>query len=73
MGEGPLHQLQRLQRGRPAGIRARPCHQHRLHGRARQILSGGLSLIDVMQRKKHRAGEIGSCFVPVRDLFPNVT
>jgi len=38
-----------------------------------QILSGGLSLIDVIQRKKRRAVEIGSCFVPVRDLFPNVT
>lgn len=38
-----------------------------------QILSGGLSLIDVIQRKKRRAVEIGSCFVPVRELFPNVT
>ena len=38
-----------------------------------QVISGGLSLIDVIQRKKRRAVEIGSCFVSVRDLFPNVT
>lgn len=38
-----------------------------------QILSGGLSLIDVIQRKKRRAAETGSAFVPVRDLFSSVT
>jgi len=37
-----------------------------------QILSG-LDLIEVIQRKKRRAAETGSAFVPVRDLFMSVT
>jgi hypothetical protein len=36
-------------------------------------LSGGLNLIDVIQRKKRRAAETGSAFVPVRSLFMSVT
>jgi Restriction endonuclease len=38
-----------------------------------QILSGSLDLIEVIQRKKRRAAETGSAFVPVRDLFMSVT
>src|SRR3984893_2424097 len=38
-----------------------------------QTLTGGLSLIDVIQRKKRRAAETGRAFVPVRDLFMSVT
>lgn len=38
-----------------------------------QVLSGGLNFIDVIQRKKRRAAETGSAFVPVRDLFMSVT
>jgi hypothetical protein len=38
-----------------------------------QILTGGLNFVDVIQRKKRRAAEIGSAFVPVRDLFMSVT
>jgi len=38
-----------------------------------QILTGGLNFIDVIQRKKRRAAETGSAFVPVRDLFMSVT
>lgn len=34
-----------------------------------QILSGGLNLVDVIQKKKRRAAETGNAFVPVRDLF----
>ena len=34
-----------------------------------QVLSGGLDLVEVIQKKKRRAGETGSAFVPVRDLF----
>lgn len=34
-----------------------------------QVLSGGLNLVEVIQKKKRRAGETGSAFVPVRDLF----
>ena len=37
-----------------------------------QILSS-LDLIEVIQRKKRRAAETGSAFVPVRDLFMSVT
>jgi hypothetical protein len=38
-----------------------------------QILSGGLNLVDVIQKKKRRAAETGNAFVPVRDLFMSVT
>ena len=38
-----------------------------------QILSGGLSFIEVIQSKKRRAAETGNAFVPVRDLFMSVT
>ena len=38
-----------------------------------QILTGGLNFVDVIQRKKRRAAETGSAFVPVRDLFMSVT
>jgi hypothetical protein len=38
-----------------------------------QILSGRLDLVDVIERKKRRAAETGSAFVPVRDLFMSVT
>jgi hypothetical protein len=38
-----------------------------------QILSGGLDLIDVIQRKKRRAAETGNAFVPVRDIFLSVS
>ena len=38
-----------------------------------QILSGSLSLLEVIQRKKRRAVETGHAFVPVRDLFFSVT
>jgi restriction endonuclease len=38
-----------------------------------QILSGGLNLVDVIQRKKRRAAETGNAFVSVRDLFMSVT
>jgi hypothetical protein len=38
-----------------------------------QVLSGRLNLIEVIQRKKRRAAETGSAFVPVRDLFTSVT
>jgi hypothetical protein len=37
------------------------------------ILSGALSLIDVINRKKRRAAETGNAFVPVRTLFTSVT
>ena len=38
-----------------------------------QILSGRLDLVEVIERKKRRAAETGSAFVPVRDLFMSVT
>ena len=38
-----------------------------------QILSGGLNFVEVIQKKKRRAAETGSAFVPVRDLFLLVT
>jgi hypothetical protein len=38
-----------------------------------QVLSGRLDLVDVIERKKRRAAETGSAFVPVRDLFMSVT
>jgi hypothetical protein len=38
-----------------------------------QILTGGLNFIDVIHRKKRRAAETGSAFVPVRELFMSVT
>jgi hypothetical protein len=38
-----------------------------------QILSGCLDLVEVIERKKRRAAETGSAFVPVRDLFMSVT
>lgn len=38
-----------------------------------QVLSGGLDLVEVIQKKKRRAGETGSAFVPVRDLFLSAT
>lgn len=38
-----------------------------------QVLSGGLNLIEVIQRKKRRAAETGRAFVPVRELFASVT
>jgi Restriction endonuclease len=38
-----------------------------------QILSGGLNLTEVIQKKKRRAAETGNAFVPVRDLFNSVS
>ncbi len=38
-----------------------------------QILSGTLDLKDVLRRKVRRAAETNRLFVPVRELFPNVT
>ena len=37
-----------------------------------QILSGRLDLVEVIERKKRRAAETGSAFVPVRELFASV-
>ena len=37
-----------------------------------QILSGCLDLVEVIERKKRRAAETGSAFVPVRELFASV-
>ncbi len=36
------------------------------------VLSGKLPLADVIARKRRRALETNSAFVPVRDLFPSV-
>ncbi len=36
------------------------------------VLSSGLNLVDVIQKKKRRAAETGNAFVPVRDLFASV-
>jgi hypothetical protein len=36
------------------------------------ILSGHLNLVEVIERKKRRAAETGSAFVPVRELFASV-
>jgi hypothetical protein len=36
------------------------------------ILSGRLDLVEVIERKKRRAAETGSAFVPVRELFASV-
>ena len=37
-----------------------------------QIISGRLDLVEVIERKKRRAAETGSTFVPVRELFASV-
>ena len=37
------------------------------------ILSGALDMRDVLRRKVRRAGETNRFFVPVRELFPDVT
>jgi hypothetical protein len=36
------------------------------------VLSGRLDLVEVIERKKRRAAETGSAFVPVRELFASV-
>lgn len=38
-----------------------------------QILSNNLDFIEVIKKKKRRAAETGSAFVPVRDLFSEIT
>jgi hypothetical protein len=36
-----------------------------------QVLKGRLNLVDVIDRKKRRAGETNQSFVPVRDFYPD--